>query len=139
MGSLSSPVLLALFVASAGVIWIAGVKLSDNTDVLAERLHLGSALGGLIQYPRWDRDPDSGAGRAGCRRGAAPGAADPAGGQPGAGVGGEMSDRRGTRGAAAPRPRLCDPSSDDSMGSRQRAGSLRSAKNHPDARFGRLP
>src|SRR2546423_5896435 len=68
MGSLSSPVLLALFVASAGVIWIAGVKLSDNTDVLAERLHLGSALGGLIQYPRWDRDPDSGAGRAGRRR-----------------------------------------------------------------------
>jgi cation:H+ antiporter len=48
MGSLSSPVLLVLFVASAGVIWIAGVKLSDNTDVLAERLHLGSALGGLI-------------------------------------------------------------------------------------------
>src|ERR671926_1642483 len=48
MGSLSSPVLLGLFLASAGVIWIAGVKLSDNTDVLAERLHLGSALGGLI-------------------------------------------------------------------------------------------
>jgi cation:H+ antiporter len=48
MGSLSSPVLLVVFVASAGVIWIAGVKLSDNTDVLAERLHLGSALGGLI-------------------------------------------------------------------------------------------
>src|ERR671938_1945624 len=48
MGSLSSPVLLVLFAASAGVIWIAGVKLSDNTDVLAERLHLGSALGGLI-------------------------------------------------------------------------------------------
>jgi cation:H+ antiporter len=48
MGSLSSPVLLGLFLASAGVIWFAGVKLSDNTDVLAERLHLGSALGGLI-------------------------------------------------------------------------------------------
>ncbi|MEV6805044.1 hypothetical protein [Streptomyces sp. NPDC051132] len=48
MGSLGSPVLLALFVASAAVIWFAGVKLSDTTDVLAERLHLGSALGGLI-------------------------------------------------------------------------------------------
>src|ERR671938_155802 len=48
MGSLSSPVLLVLFAASAGVIWIAGVKLSDTTDVLAERLHLGTALGGLI-------------------------------------------------------------------------------------------
>jgi cation:H+ antiporter len=48
MGSLSSPVLLLLFVGSAGVIWYAGIKLSDTTDVLAERLHLGSALGGLI-------------------------------------------------------------------------------------------
>lgn len=48
MGSLSSLVLLSLFVASAGVIWYAGVKLSDTTDVLTERLHLGSALGGLI-------------------------------------------------------------------------------------------
>jgi cation:H+ antiporter len=48
MGSLGSPVLLLLFVASAAVIWFAGVKLSDTTDVLAERLGLGSALGGLI-------------------------------------------------------------------------------------------
>jgi cation:H+ antiporter len=48
MGSLSSPVLLLLFIASAGVIWLAGITLSDNTDVLAERLHLGSALGGLV-------------------------------------------------------------------------------------------
>ncbi|MFJ7150132.1 sodium:calcium antiporter [Streptomyces sp. NPDC100445] len=48
MGSLSSPVLLVLFVASAAVIWYAGIKLSDTTDVLSERLHLGSALGGLI-------------------------------------------------------------------------------------------
>ncbi|MEU9795928.1 hypothetical protein AB0E27_36040 [Streptomyces sparsogenes] len=48
MGSLGSPVLLVLFVAGAAVIWYAGVKLSDTTDVLSERLHLGSALGGLI-------------------------------------------------------------------------------------------
>src|SRR5690242_16355861 len=48
MGSLGSPVLLVLFAASAAVIWYAGVRLSDTTDVLAERLHLGSALGGLI-------------------------------------------------------------------------------------------
>lgn len=40
--------LFALFIASAAVIWFAGVKLSDTTDVLAERLGLGSALGGLI-------------------------------------------------------------------------------------------
>ncbi|MEU7068115.1 hypothetical protein [Streptomyces sp. NPDC046161] len=45
---MSSAVLLVLFVASAAVIWYAGIKLSDTTDVLAERLHLGSALGGLI-------------------------------------------------------------------------------------------
>ncbi|MFE1910073.1 sodium:calcium antiporter [Streptomyces anandii] len=48
MGSLGSPVLLVLFLASAAVIWVAGIKLSDSTDVLAERLHLGSALGGLV-------------------------------------------------------------------------------------------
>ncbi|MFG2668231.1 sodium:calcium antiporter [Streptomyces sp. NPDC048387] len=45
---MGSPLLLLLFVASAAVIWFAGVKLSDTTDVLARRLGLGSALGGLI-------------------------------------------------------------------------------------------
>lgn len=30
------------------VIWVAGSFLSNNTDVLADRLHLGQALGGLI-------------------------------------------------------------------------------------------
>lgn len=39
---------MALFVAAAAAIWVAGVRLSDTTDVLATRLHLGSALGGLI-------------------------------------------------------------------------------------------
>jgi cation:H+ antiporter len=48
MGHLSSPVLLTLFLLSAGVIWYAGVRLSTTTDVLSERLGLGSALGGLI-------------------------------------------------------------------------------------------
>jgi len=32
--------------ASAAVIWVAGISLSKYTDVLAERLHLGAALGG---------------------------------------------------------------------------------------------
>jgi cation:H+ antiporter len=41
-------VLVAIFVAAAGAIWVAGIQLSDQTDVLATRLHLGSALGGLI-------------------------------------------------------------------------------------------
>jgi cation:H+ antiporter len=45
---LSLPVLLAIFAACAGVIWIAGVKLADTTDILSSRLHLGKALGGII-------------------------------------------------------------------------------------------
>lgn len=45
---MSSAVLLLLFLASAVVIWFAGVKLSTYTDVLAERLHLGAALGGVV-------------------------------------------------------------------------------------------
>lgn len=44
MSSLPSVVLLGIFLASAGVIWAAGIQLSDYTDVLAERLHLGAAL-----------------------------------------------------------------------------------------------
>ena len=39
---------LSIFVASAVVIWVAGIWLSQYTDVLADRLHLGQALGGLI-------------------------------------------------------------------------------------------
>lgn len=48
MSSLPSLVLLGVFLASAAVIWLAGVRLSRYTDVLAERLHLGSALGGVV-------------------------------------------------------------------------------------------
>ena len=40
--------LVLIFLAAAGAIWIAGVHLSRYTDVLAERLRLGAALGGLI-------------------------------------------------------------------------------------------
>ena len=39
---------LLVFVASAATIWVAGVWLSNYTDILATRLHLGQALGGLI-------------------------------------------------------------------------------------------
>lgn len=45
---LSLPVLMATFAVAAGVIWWAGIKLSDTTDVLAHRLGLGDALGGII-------------------------------------------------------------------------------------------
>ncbi|MGI8587021.1 MAG: sodium:calcium antiporter [Chloroflexia bacterium] len=40
--------LIAIFLASAAVIWLAGTKLSDTTDVLSKRFHLGQALGGLL-------------------------------------------------------------------------------------------
>jgi len=39
---------LLVFVASAVTIWVAGIWLSNYTDILADRLHLGQALGGLI-------------------------------------------------------------------------------------------
>ncbi len=39
---------LLVFIASAATIWVAGIFLSNTTDVLADRLHLGQALGGLI-------------------------------------------------------------------------------------------
>lgn len=43
-------VLLAVlvFLAAAAAVWLAGVRLSDSTDVLASRFGLGQALGGLI-------------------------------------------------------------------------------------------
>src|SRR5690348_18435528 len=46
--TLSLPVLLLIFAAAAAAIWVAGVQLSNTTDVLSTRLHLGAALGGLI-------------------------------------------------------------------------------------------
>ncbi|SEP57258.1 sodium:calcium antiporter [Microlunatus flavus] len=40
--------LLLVFAAAAALVWVAGVQLSRTTDVLDDRLHLGSALGGLV-------------------------------------------------------------------------------------------
>jgi cation:H+ antiporter len=48
MSSLATPLLLLIFLAAAAAIWVAGIQLSDQTDVLSTRLGLGSALGGLI-------------------------------------------------------------------------------------------
>ena len=48
MSSLSPVLLLVIFLGSAAVIWGAGITLSTYTDVLAERLHLGKAIGGVI-------------------------------------------------------------------------------------------
>jgi cation:H+ antiporter len=47
-GSLPLLPLTLVFVAAAGVVWAAGVRLSDAADVLSERLGLGQALGGLL-------------------------------------------------------------------------------------------
>lgn len=48
MDSLPFALLVVIFVAAAAVVWVAGIQLSKATDVLDARLHLGSALGGLI-------------------------------------------------------------------------------------------
>src|SRR4051794_15092257 len=48
MSGLSTPLLVLIFLAAAAAIWVAGIQLSDQTDVLSTRLHLGAALGGLI-------------------------------------------------------------------------------------------
>ena len=45
---LSLPTLLLIFVSAAAAVWLAGIKLSDTTDVLSSRLGLGEALGGLL-------------------------------------------------------------------------------------------
>ncbi|MDQ6814783.1 MAG: sodium:calcium antiporter [Bacteroidota bacterium] len=46
--SLSFPVLLAIFLTAAAAIWIAGIQLSNTTDILSNRFGLGEALGGMI-------------------------------------------------------------------------------------------
>ena len=48
MTGLSTPLLVLIFAAAAAAIWVAGIQLSAQTDVLSTRLHLGAALGGLI-------------------------------------------------------------------------------------------
>ena len=48
MGSLSTPLLVVVFVAGAGATWAAGVLLSRSTDSLDRRFGLGEELGGLI-------------------------------------------------------------------------------------------
>lgn len=48
MESLPLALLVVIFVIAAAVVWVAGIQLSKATDVLDARLHLGSALGGLI-------------------------------------------------------------------------------------------
>jgi cation:H+ antiporter len=44
----SLPLLVLVFAAAAGAVWFAGIRLSETTDVLSTRFHMGEALGGLI-------------------------------------------------------------------------------------------
>ncbi len=46
--SLSLTWLLIIFLVAAVAIWIAGIKLSNTTDVLVSRFGIGEAMGGLI-------------------------------------------------------------------------------------------
>ncbi len=39
---------LVIFVGSAVAIWVAGISLSNDTDIPAGRPHLGQAPGGLV-------------------------------------------------------------------------------------------
>ncbi len=48
MESLSTPVVLAIFVVASAATWFAGLALSDTTDQIDTRFGLGEALGGLI-------------------------------------------------------------------------------------------
>ena len=52
MGSLSTPLLLVVFVAGAVATWVAGTALSKTTDVIDRRFNLGEALGGMILLAR---------------------------------------------------------------------------------------
>src|SRR4051812_48171057 len=48
MASLPLWALVVVFAGAAVAIWMAGVHLSNSVDVLDERLHLGSAVGGTV-------------------------------------------------------------------------------------------
>jgi cation:H+ antiporter len=47
-GGLALPWLVLIFLGGAVAVWVAGIELSDTSDVLSSRLGLGEALGGLI-------------------------------------------------------------------------------------------
>lgn len=47
-GSLPLFALIAIFGGAAAIVWLAGIRLADSTDVLSTRLGLGEAFGGLI-------------------------------------------------------------------------------------------
>ncbi|HZT96537.1 MAG TPA: sodium:calcium antiporter [Chloroflexota bacterium] len=46
--ALSLPALVLIFLGAGAAVWIAGIYLSDTTDILSYRLGIGEALGGAI-------------------------------------------------------------------------------------------
>jgi cation:H+ antiporter len=45
---MSLALLVVAFLGAAGAVWVAGIQLSNTTDVLDHRLGLGEAIGGLV-------------------------------------------------------------------------------------------
>src|ERR1041384_6232021 len=45
---MSLALLVLVFLGAAGAVWVAGVHLSNTTDVLDHRLGFGEAIGGLV-------------------------------------------------------------------------------------------
>src|SRR3954468_16748758 len=45
---MSLALLVVVFLGAAGAVWVAGIQLSDTTDVLDHRLGFGEAIGGLV-------------------------------------------------------------------------------------------
>src|SRR5438876_1112274 len=48
VSSLSTPILIVVFVAGAAATWLAGISLSKTTDALDQRFGFGDAIGGLV-------------------------------------------------------------------------------------------
>lgn len=48
MNHLSLPILAGIFAASAALVWVAGIQLSNTTDEIDAHFGLGQALGGLV-------------------------------------------------------------------------------------------
>lgn len=48
LNNLSVVELALVFGLAAAIVWVAGIWLSDATDALSSRFHLGQALGGVI-------------------------------------------------------------------------------------------
>lgn len=46
--ALALPILLGIFALAAAVVWVAGIKIADATDVLDDRFELGEAMGGMV-------------------------------------------------------------------------------------------